>query len=137
MSRKVLIIFILGIFITTVLYNCSRPERSDETVEPEEEVEATKIWPTDSTSGLILDDGFEMVRAHCTPCHSAKLVTQNRASREGWKKMIDWMQETQNLWDLGDSESIILDYLAKHYAPESKGRRSNLKDIEWYNLEEE
>ena len=45
------------------------------------------------------------------------------------------MQETQELWDLGNNEAPILDYLAKHYGPENKGRRENLEDIEWYELE--
>jgi hypothetical protein len=48
------------------------------------------------------------------------------------------MQRTQGLWDLGDDESIVLDYLATHYAPEERGRRANLEisAIEWYELEE-
>lgn len=87
-------------------------------------------------TGLIVDDGFVQVKASCTPCHSGKLITQNRATRKGWKKMIVWMQETQNLWDLGANEEIILDYLAKNYAPEDKGRRPNLTNIEWYSLEQ-
>jgi len=91
-------------------------------------------------SGLVFDKGFETVRGTCTACHSAKLITQNRASREGWKEMIVWMQQTQGLADLGKKEPIILDYLAKHYAPQESGRRANLEmaDVEWYilNLEE-
>ena len=88
-------------------------------------------------TGLVYAEGFEEVRAICTSCHSAKLVTQNRASREGWKQMIRWMQETQGLWELGPAEPKILDYLAKHYAPQKTGRRSNLDiaEIEWYILD--
>lgn len=44
------------------------------------------------------------------------------------------MQETQNLWDLGDNEKVIIDYLVKNYPVESKGRRAPLKDVEWYPL---
>ena len=33
-------------------------------------------------SGLIVDANWELVRATCTGCHSAKLVTQNRADRK-------------------------------------------------------
>jgi len=88
-------------------------------------------------TGLIYAEGFQEVRATCTACHSAKLVTQNRATREGWESMIDWMQETQGLWELGAIEPIILDYLSKHYAPQKSNRRKNLdlKEIEWYILE--
>ena len=87
-------------------------------------------------SGLVVDDGFIQVKATCLACHSAKLVTANRATRDGWKKMIRWMQETQNLWDLGTNEDIILDYLAKHYAPDDAGRRPNLPPPAWYVLED-
>jgi hypothetical protein len=88
-------------------------------------------------TGLIAADNWELVKNTCTACHSAKLVTQNRATRDGWKKMIVWMQETQGLWDLGDSEAAILDYLAANYAPEEEGRRPNLDvaSIEWYILD--
>jgi len=84
--------------------------------------------------GLVKNKGYDIVKANCTACHSSKLVTQNRATREGWKSMIRWMQETQNLWELGDNEDIILDYLTKNYAPIYKGRRQNLANVEWYEL---
>lgn len=87
-------------------------------------------------TGLIAGEGLNLVIANCTGCHSAKLITQNRATEEGWVRVIRWMQETQNLWDLGENEKAIVDYLAKHYAPEKKGRRAPLSDIEWYELKE-
>lgn len=87
-------------------------------------------------TGFKDDNGLQQVITNCTPCHSAKLVTQNRANKEGWLGIIRWMQETQNLWDLGENESVIVNYLAKNYAPEEKGRREVLQNIEWYNLKE-
>ena len=88
-------------------------------------------------TGLIYADNFDIIRANCTACHSGKLVAQNRATREGWKQMIRWMQQTQGLWDLGTNEPIILDYLAKYYAPKEVGRRQNIDiaAIEWYILD--
>src|SRR5690554_5065729 len=88
-------------------------------------------------TGLVADQDLNFVIAHCTGCHSAKLITQNRFDREGWTRVIRWMQKTQNLWDLGESEALIVDYLSKNYAPELKGRRLPLNQIEWYELEEE
>ncbi len=89
-------------------------------------------------SGLKVAEGWEVVRRTCTACHSAALVTQNRASRDGWRDMIRWMQATQGLWELGDQEGAILDYLAANYAPEEVGRRANLdlEAVEWYILED-
>jgi len=87
-------------------------------------------------TGLKDDENLQVVIGACTSCHSAGLITQNRATRQGWKDMFVWMQETQGLPDLGKSEPVILDYLAKHYAPEEEGRRANLdmEEIEWYIL---
>lgn len=86
-------------------------------------------------TGFKDDDGLQVVISQCTPCHSAKLVTQNRATKEGWISIIRWMQDTQKLWDLGANEDIVVSYLAKNYAPENTGRRAILTDIEWYELE--
>ena len=88
-------------------------------------------------TGLVVAEGFEIVRGNCTTCHSAQLITQARATREGWTEMIRWMQATQGLHDLGVHEPIILDYLAKYYAPREVGRRPGLDvaAMEWYLLD--
>lgn len=87
-------------------------------------------------TGLKDDPNIQTVIGACTTCHSAQLITQNRATRSGWEGMIRWMQETQNLTDLGQAEPVILDYLAKYYPPEETGRRKNLElyDSDWYEL---
>ncbi|MEB2781256.1 hypothetical protein U3A58_12705 [Algoriphagus sp. C2-6-M1] len=91
----------------------------------------------DLTTGLLAGEGLELVKANCTNCHSSALILQNRFTREGWHAKIVWMQETQGLWELGESESIILDYLAANYAPAPpQGRRMPLSGIEWYELED-
>ncbi len=87
-------------------------------------------------TGLIAQDGFELVQQNCGGCHSYKLVTQNKNTRDGWLETIRWMQETQKLWDLGSNESPLLDYLATNYGPEETGRRKQLIIKEWYELEE-
>ena len=86
-------------------------------------------------TGFVDDKGLMTVVNNCTNCHSAKLVTQNRMSKERWTATIRWMQETQNLWDLGKNEEIIVNYLATNYAPTKKGRRQSLINVEWYELE--
>jgi len=85
-------------------------------------------------TGFVDDIGLMETVNNCTNCHSSKLVIQNRMSKERWLATIKWMQETQNLWDLGGNEAIIVKYLAENYAPENKGRRENLSGIEWYEL---
>jgi len=87
-------------------------------------------------TGLIAANGYMEVVNNCTACHSAKLVTQNRMNAERWAATIDWMQETQNLWDLGKNEEIIIDYLVSNYPPQKIGRRAALTNIDWYELED-
>ena len=81
----------------------------------------------DPGSGLVIDAGWELVLGHCTACHSARLVTQNRGSRETWLSMIRWMQESQGLWPFDTvTEDAILDYLSRNYAPAASSRRAPL-----------
>jgi len=88
-------------------------------------------------TGLVEADGLFVVVGNCTNCHSAKLITQNRMTAERWNETIKWMQETQNLWDLGDNQKIIVDYLVTNYPPKKSGmRRANLTNIEWYEAED-
>jgi len=123
----------------------SRNEEPEDVIVPERVVESAPMGPLasaegevkdgiDVATGFVAEGAYKMVKMHCTACHSAKLVLQNRATREGWKEMVHWMQETQNLWDLGEQEAPILDYLAKHYGPVKKGRRLALEIETWYEI---
>ncbi|MDQ6479005.1 hypothetical protein [Dyadobacter sp. LHD-138] len=89
----------------------------------------------DPETGLIVDENLFMVKAQCTGCHSTKLISANHFSRDGWKQKIRWMQANHNLWELGETEKQVLDYLEKNYAPvQVVSRRAPLKDIQWYDL---
>lgn len=126
-----LCIFAFAIFLSY----CQSPENSADQKVSTDSLALNMSDSLDEVTGLVIDDALPVVKGNCTGCHSAKLITQNRATREGWKSMIVWMQETQKLWDLGENEDQILDYLAEHYAPVREGRRKSLQNIEWYDLE--
>jgi len=87
------------------------------------------------STGFIDAEGLMTVVRNCTSCHSSKLVLQNRMNVERWNATIKWMQETQNLPDLGKNQEIIVNYLATNYPPVDTGRRATLTDIDWYELE--
>jgi hypothetical protein len=91
---------------------------------------------TDAETGLALDPNLMMIKAQCVSCHSSKLILQHRYTRDEWQGKIRWMQRNHNLWDLGETEKTVLDYLAKHYAPtETKNaRRAPLRNVRWYKL---
>lgn len=71
----------------------------------------------DPESGLIKDEAgvWRAARDHCTECHSATLLHQNRTSRDGWIQTIRRMEKDEGLEPLGDLEKSILDYLAASY----------------------
>ena len=87
-------------------------------------------------TGFVDAEGMMTVVRNCTACHSSKLVLQNRMNAERWNATIRWMQETQNLPDLGKNQEIIVNYLATNYPPIDKGRRDILNNIDWYELKD-
>ena len=81
----------------------------------------------DERTGLIKDDAWQLVAAHCGNCHSLQLVTGNRGDRKTWLETIRWMQERQNLWQLDtQTEDQILTYLADNYPARAPRRRKPL-----------
>ncbi|MGB5666143.1 MAG: monoheme cytochrome C [Maribacter sp.] len=132
---------LFAITAITILYLLSNPtlfqkkEQKQEYVVVPQEDDFDKIENgIHVRTGLVDAEGLMTVVNNCTNCHSALLVTQNRMNEERWISTIRWMQETQNLWDLGKNEEIIVNYLVTNYPPVKKGRREILKDIEWYQL---
>lgn len=82
----------------------------------------------DPVTGLKRTGDWELVRNHCTACHSARLITQQRGSAPYWIELIRWMQETQNLWTFEpDTEERIVTYLATNYPPRVDHRRAPLR----------
>ena len=81
--------------------------------------------PIDPVTGFKVSGDWQLVRAHCTGCHSAKLITQQRGTAQQWLSMIRWMQKKQNLWQFdADTERRIIAYLSEHYPPDEARRRA-------------
>ncbi|MEQ8906748.1 cytochrome C [Ekhidna sp.] len=142
--RQVVIILNAAIFSMILLlvlvmdmgYDLLKKEFYTDRTVTSERVEAPEIVNgVHVQTGLVEGEGLDLVIQNCTSCHSSKLITQNRMTKTGWQSTIQWMQKTQNLWDLGDQEAPIINYLAANYAPQKKGRRARLENIEWYELE--
>jgi hypothetical protein len=86
-------------------------------------------------TGFVDAEGLMTVVNNCTNCHSSKIILQNRMNTERWNATIKWMQETQNLWELGKNQEVIVNYLVTNYPIKDTGRRENLSNIDWYVLE--
>ncbi|WP_282121820.1 monoheme cytochrome C [Algibacter mikhailovii] len=141
-----LMVLLFALFVITggtLLYYSSNPSAFDFKSEPATVIAAPIEMDEDRIengihvrTGLIDAEGLMLVVNNCTNCHSAKLVTQNRMTAERWNATIKWMQETQNLWDLGRNQDVIVNYLVTNYPPKSVGRRAVFTDINWYELNE-
>ncbi len=133
----------IGILICVLIYatldpdfNAFRESKTDYVYVTDDEDWDTIENGIHLRTGLIEGEGLMEVVNNCTNCHSAQLVMQNRMNAERWVTTIDWMQKTQNLWDLGENETIIINYLVSNYPVQKKGRRAALENIEWYALED-
>ena len=79
----------------------------------------------DPFTGLKMTGDWQLVRANCVGCHSARLITQQSGSESHWLELIRWMQEKQNLWQFEpETEQKIISYLADNYPPQADRRRA-------------
>ncbi|GAB3801293.1 hypothetical protein GCM10028819_28240 [Spirosoma humi] len=136
--KQISAFFLIGVLVTGLasFRNISISQKPPVFRSPASTADTVKI---DAESGMINDPNLMMVKAQCTACHSSKLILQHRFTRAGWVERIRWMQKYHKLWDLGESEKVVLDYLEKHYGPQNAAnvstfRRQPLKAVEWYKL---
>jgi hypothetical protein len=79
----------------------------------------------DVDSGMKMGENWQLVRAHCTACHSGYHFLKQTGNRYTWSDMIDWMQKTQGLWQFDkETEEKIMNYLVTYYAPNKQSRRA-------------
>ena len=96
--------------------------------------ETAKIDPI---SGLKIDaeENWKLIKPHCTQCHSERLLIQQQLDRKDWLKAIRRMQSKENLWDLGDVEPKILDYLSKYYGASENSRKHRVRRAQLQQVE--
>ena len=132
-TKAIFLVLSVIVLVVSISESQSKPVRRI-TTHPDYKIKQTTRDSIDQKTGLIIAPGFTVVSTTCVKCHSPNLITGKRASREGWLATIRWMQHSQGLWDLGKEEPIILDYLAKNYAPKNEWRRPMLNITKWYKL---
>ena len=140
--RLMVILLFTNLLLLIIWFSLPPKVENPEPISIPETQEELAVGSVDPESKLVVDEGYLLIKQHCQACHNLELVTQNFFTREVWLEKIRWMQAEQNLWDLGDNEPLILDYLAKYYNPEKKpghqmnlARRQNIKVEEWYALD--
>lgn len=66
--------------------------------------------------GLAPGEGREEVYYNCQACHSLMIVTRSDFSRRVWDEVLDWMVESQGMWEMpAEDRQLVLDYLVEHY----------------------
>lgn len=65
------------------------------------------------------DVGKLEVFVECSRCHSMQIVNQQGLSRSAWEKLMVWMVKEQKMVAMDEeTETLVVDYLSKHYSPE-------------------
>jgi hypothetical protein len=69
-------------------------------------------------------EGRSEVFGYCTACHNTALIRRSAFTRERWDELMDWMAEKHGMNPLeGEFRDTIVDYLARHYGPRTRGPR--------------
>ena len=94
-----------------------------------------KEYPIDKVSGLKMAPGWELVNYQCNACHSSLIIPQNGGDEAVWRETIQWMVDTQGLWDLSETWDPVLHYLSTYYPasndiPQDIYRRRPLEESE-------
>ncbi|MCC6883402.1 MAG: hypothetical protein WBE58_22105 [Verrucomicrobiales bacterium] len=81
----------------------------------------------DPVSGMKMAENWELVRIHCTVCHSPQQYLRQKGNASTWTETIRWMQKSGGLWPLTqETETKIVTYLAQNYGPDEAFRRAPL-----------
>ncbi len=89
--------------------------------EPEKKPEP----PIDPVTGMKMAEHWELVRVHCTVCHSPQQYLRQKGTASTWSDTIDWMQKSGGLWPLDrETREKIVTYLAENYGPDAVFRRA-------------
>jgi len=88
------------------------------------EAAATLAERQEEETVLAEGEGRSEVFGYCTACHNTALIRRSAFTRERWDELMDWMAEKHGMNPLeGEFRDTIVDYLARHYGPLTRGPR--------------
>jgi hypothetical protein len=131
-TKNIVVVSILLLLLVFFLLKISKPHKEE--VRDIEDFSDTIENGIHVRTGLKEGKGLMTVVNNCTNCHSAKLIIQNRMDAHSWNATIKWMQQTQNLWELGGNQQVIVDYLVTNYPVKKTARRPGLVISNWYDI---
>ncbi len=106
-------------YATLILLGCAAALRAT-SAEPG----VTGLKPVELPDGK----GKDEVEAYCSPCHSLRLVVQQRLKRSDWDEVLVSMVKEQGMNKMPpDDRALMLDYLAQHVGPDKPPKASPLQ----------
>lgn len=83
---------------------------------PVDMVARAQFNPADAYGGLPQTEGFDLVAAYCSACHSLRLVMQQGQDSAGWEAIIAKMTAVNGMAAPGaEDQRIIAGYLAREF----------------------
>lgn len=74
-----------------------------------------------SAQGLPEGEGRDLVEAQCGSCHGLDAVTAQKASRDGWAGIVEYML-SRGMVASDDEVEVMVNYLAKAFPEDSTGK---------------
>lgn len=89
---------------------------------PMNEAGANAVFnPADPYGGLPQTEGYDLVAAYCSACHSLRVVMQQRPTPRRWDELLDWMVEKQGMAEPDpETRAAIRAYLVRHFSTQSE-----------------
>jgi len=75
---------------------------------------AALLIPAASAQGLPDGKGKDLVESYCASCHGLESVTSQKANKEGWETIVNYMI-SRGLSATDDEIKTIVEYLAKAF----------------------
>ncbi len=75
----------------------------------------------DEETGLIIDNGIELIKENCIICHPPRFMLINGGDKKFWSAKVKLMQKGFGLWELDkNTKERIINYLSKNYPKKGK-----------------
>ncbi len=74
-----------------------------------------------SAQGLPEGEGRDLVEAQCGSCHGLEAVTAQKASKDGWAGIVEYML-SRGMVASDDEVEVMVNYLAKAFPADAKGK---------------
>lgn len=73
--------------------------------------------PSDDYWGLPRTEGYDLVAAYCSACHSLEIVMQQKMTPDRWRYTLNWMSEKQGMAPLPPDEFAAIErYLNRYFS---------------------